>query len=63
MILFFHFRNILNLQRSICGGGVTDPGGVQGTFRCCVEGHGLVRIIGDRRIVGLDDLGGPFQPW
>ena len=29
------------------GGGVTDPGGVQGTFGCCVEGHGLVRSIGD----------------
>jgi len=29
------------------GGGVSDPGGVQGTFGCCVEGHGLVRTIGD----------------
>ena len=29
------------------GGGVTDPGGVQGTFGRCVEGHGLVRTIGD----------------
>ena len=28
-------------------GGVTDPGGVQGTLRRCVEGHGLVRAIGD----------------
>ena len=26
------------------GGGVTDPGGVQGMFGRCVEGHGLVRI-------------------
>ena len=24
-----------------------DPGGVQGTFGCCVEGHGLMRTIGD----------------
>ena len=24
------------------GGGVTIPGGVQETFRCCTEGHGLV---------------------
>jgi len=24
------------------GGGVTVPGGVQETFRCCTEGHGLV---------------------
>ena len=29
------------------GGGVTDPGGVEGTFGCCVEGHGLVRTSGD----------------
>ena len=24
------------------GGEVTNPGGVQGTFRCCVEGHALI---------------------
>ena len=24
------------------GGGVTISGGVQETFRCCTEGHGLV---------------------
>ena len=29
------------------GGGVTEPGGVQRAFGCCVEGHGLVRAIGD----------------
>ena len=29
------------------GGGDTDPGGVQGTFGCCVEGHGLVRTSGE----------------
>ena len=23
------------------GGGVTDPGGVRGTFECCIEGHGV----------------------
>ena len=45
------------------GGGVTDPGGVQEACRCCTEGHGLVRTIGDGRMVGLDDLGGLFQPW
>lgn len=44
------------------GGGVTDPGGIQGTFRCCAEGHGLMRTIGDRWIVGLDDLRGLLQP-
>ena len=42
------------------GGGVIDPGGVRGTFRRCVEGHGLVRTIGDRWTIGLDDLGGLF---
>ena len=41
------------------GGGVTNPGGVQGMFRQC-EGHGLVRIIGDRWMVGLGDLVGLF---
>ena len=29
------------------GGGVTEPGGVQRVFGCCVEGHGLARTIGD----------------
>jgi len=43
------------------GGGVISAGGVQGTFRRCVEGHGLVRNIGD--IHQLDDLRGLFQPW
>ena len=45
------------------GGGVTDPGGVQETFRCCIERHGLVGNIGDRWTVELDDLFGLFQPW
>ena len=45
------------------GGGVTDPGGVQGTFGRCVDGHGLVRTIGDRWMVGLGDAVGLFQPW
>ena len=45
------------------GGGVTDPGGVQGTFGRCVEGHGLVRTIGDGWMVGLGDPVGLFQPW
>ncbi len=38
------------------GGGVTDPGGVQGTFGRCVEGHGLVRTIGDGWMVGLSAI-------
>jgi len=45
------------------GGGVTNPGGVQGTFGRCVEGHGLVRTIGDGWMVGLGDPVGLFQPW
>ena len=44
-------------------GGVTDPGGVQGTFGYCVEGHGLVRTIGVGWMVGLGDPVGLFQPW
>ena len=32
-------------------------------FECCVEGHGLVRTIGEGRMVGLDDPVGLFQPW
>ena len=45
------------------GGGVTIPGGVQKTFRCCTEGHGLVGNIGDKWTVALDDPGGLLQPW
>ena len=31
------------------GGGVTIPEGVQGIFRCCVEGHGLeLLVIGEQ---------------
>ena len=44
------------------GGGVTDTGGVQRAFGCCVEGHGLARSIGDGRMVGLGDPVGLFQP-
>jgi len=38
------------------GGGVTNPGGVQGMFGPCVEGHGLMRTIDDGWMVGLGDL-------
>mgnify|MGYP001859720434 CR=1 FL=1 len=44
-------------------GGDTAPGGVQEISRYCTEGHRLVGYIGDRWKVGLDDLGGLFQPW
>jgi len=30
------------------GGGVINIGGVQETFSCCSEGHGLVGNTGDR---------------
>ena len=43
------------------GGGVTIPGGVQEIFRCCTEGHGLVRNINDTWMVGLDGVRGFFQ--
>jgi len=45
------------------GSGVTIPGGVQETLRCCTEGHGLVGTLGDKLMVELDNLGGLFQPW
>ena len=45
------------------GGGLTVPGGIQGTFRCCTEKHGLVGNNGDRWKVGLDGPVGLFQPW
>ena len=38
-------------------------GAVQETSRCCTEGRGLVGNVGDRWMVGLDDLGNLFQPW
>ena len=44
------------------GGGVTEPGGVQRAFGCCVEGRGLARTIGEGRMVGLDDPVALFQP-
>ena len=34
------------------GDGVTDPRGVQGTFRHCVEGHAVMITIGDSWTVG-----------
>ena len=45
------------------GGKVTSPGGVQETFRCCIGGRDLVGNIGVKWTVGLDGLGGLFQPW
>ena len=43
-------------------GGVTDSGGVQRAFGCCVEGHGLAGTIDEGRMVGLGDPVGLFQP-
>ena len=45
------------------GGGITFPGGVQEMFRCCTKRRGLEGNIGGRCSVGLDHLGGLFQPW
>jgi len=42
------------------GGGVTNPGGVQGMFERCVEGCGLVITIGGGWMVGLGDPVGLF---
>ena len=44
------------------GGGVTVPGSVQGMFRCTRD---VIQqgSVGGRGVVGLDDLGGLFQPW
>lgn len=36
---------------------------VQEIFKHCTEGRALVGNVGDRHTVGLDDLGGIFQPW
>ena len=47
------------LEQAAHGGdGVAVPGGVQETFRCCTEGHGLLGNIGDRLTVEPDDLRG-----
>lgn len=45
------------------GGGITVPGGVQEMFSYFTEGHDLVGNIGDRWMVGLNNVGGLFQPW
>lgn len=52
------------MERAAQGGdGVTVPGGVEETFRCCTGGHGLVGNIGGGWMVGLGNLGGLFQHW
>ena len=51
------------LESTQGGGGVIIPGAVQKAFRCCTEGCGLVGNVGDRWMVGLDDLGGLFLIW
>jgi len=37
------------------GGGLTDPGDLQGTFGRCVEGQDLMRTISGGWMVGLGD--------
>ena len=48
------------LRKLLGSGGSTDPGDVQGMFRCYIEGCVSVRNIGDRWMVGLEDLAGLF---
>ena len=50
------------LEKAAQGRWLSVPGGVQETFRCCIEGCGLVGDTGDRRMVGLDDLRSLLQP-
>ena len=51
------------LEQAVQGvDGVISSGGVQEMFRC-TEGHVLVENSGNMWTVGLDDLGGLFQPW
>ena len=44
------------------GGGVTAPGGVQGTVVRGAWGHGLVGDFCGRGVVGPGDFGGLFRP-
>ena len=59
-------QDLLHLACSLThaqrGGRVTEPGGVQRAFGCCVEGHGLAGTIGEGQMVRLDDPVGLFQP-
>ena len=67
-ILVFHWLLKIIVQKSGWtlvaqgGGGVTVSGGVQEMWRCGTWRRGLVGNIGGRWMVGLDDLGGLFQP-
>jgi len=47
-------------QASQGGGGITIPGDVSETFRCCTEGYGFLGNIDGRCMVGLDDVVGLF---
>ena len=60
---YFPERVVRHWNAAQRGGGVTEPGGVLRAFGCCVEGHGLVRTIGDGWTVGLGDPVGLFQSW
>jgi len=58
-ICILKLRQILSSSREIVQG---TGQWAQEILRCCTEGCGLVGSIGDRWMIGLDDLGDLFQP-
>ena len=44
---FFSESGEALVQAAQRDGGVTEPGGVQRAFGCCVEGHGLASTMGE----------------